>query len=228
MNDRLFEIQDGSDYSPDELKENLDDIVRLNRLSGAYRQVINSIETVIRRYRLRSLSVLDIGTGVADIPREIARHFAAKGFPVTITAVDPNPITAQLARDTTREFQSVSIVESNLKDLVLLDQPDIVLCHQTFHHLSPDERPDLLQQLHGMARYSLIMHDLVRSKSAYWLAKGIIRTLTKNRLSRFDGPQSILRSLTEAELLKLAAQAGIRKLSLRRLFPFRLALVTFH
>lgn len=50
--------------------------------------------------------------------------------------------------------------------------------------------------------------DLRRSWIAYSLIYILTRLLTRNRLTRSDGPLSVLRSYTPGELAALAARSG--------------------
>ena len=70
------------------------------------------------------------------------------------------------------------------------------------------------------------MNDLIRSRPAYWLVWLATRLWARSRMSRHDGPLSVLRAYTPAELLALARQAGVAGIRIIR-YPwlFRLAAV---
>jgi hypothetical protein len=54
-----------------------------------------------------------------------------------------------------------------------------------------------------------IILDLRRSWVAWLLISLLARTFSQNRLTRHDGPMSVLRSYTDAELGALADRAGL-------------------
>ena len=60
------------------------DIARSNRLFGGRRAAVAAVENAIEP-RSGALSLLDVGTGVADIPAELARRSTTRG--VTIAAI---------------------------------------------------------------------------------------------------------------------------------------------
>jgi len=73
------------------------------------------------------------------------------------------------------------------------------------------------------ARLGVVVNDLVRGRVAYaavWLAT---RLLARSPMSRHDGPLSVLRAYTPAEVRGLVVAAGLDGVRVRR-HPFRLRL----
>ena len=84
------------------------------------------------------------------------------------------------------------------------------MCNLTLHHLAPPEAVRLLRELRRVARAPLIT-DLYRSAASFagtWL---FTRVVSRNRLTRHDGPLSALRSYTTQEAYELAVAAGWEK-----------------
>ncbi|MDP9312974.1 MAG: hypothetical protein M3R24_19165 [Chloroflexota bacterium] len=48
-----------------------------------------------------------------------------------------------------------------------------------------------------------------------------IHALTRNRLTRYDGPLSVQRAYTVAELCRLVAAAGVQPVWVRHEFPWK-------
>src|SRR5262245_53471710 len=63
------ELIDGSDYTIDELVENLADLRRVNRCLGGESALTNHLFPLIDSAGRNHLRILDIGTGSADIPQ---------------------------------------------------------------------------------------------------------------------------------------------------------------
>src|SRR5262245_26733816 len=81
------------------LVETLRDIARFNRLFGGVRAVLHHLERLVRaRTPDAPVSVLDLGTGSADIPRAIVCWSRKRKMPLQVTAVDINPVMIDLAR----------------------------------------------------------------------------------------------------------------------------------
>jgi hypothetical protein len=53
----------------------------------------------------------------------------------------------------------------------------------------------------------------------------LTRLLTKNRLTRYDAPVSVMNAFTPDEMKTMAQEAGLQKTIVHRHFPYRLALV---
>ena len=86
---------------------------------------------------------------------------------------------------------------------------DIVLCSKTLHHFSEEDTVRLLKEIDRVAAIGYIIMDLRRSWVAWLLISMLTRIFSRNRLTRHDGPMSVLRSYTVAELDALADRAGL-------------------
>jgi len=74
-----------------------------NRRLGGHQLVLEYIQRLLGSTRTKSLSILDLATGIADIPRAIAGWARQRRLPVTITAVDSNPQVLQIANEFCRD-----------------------------------------------------------------------------------------------------------------------------
>jgi len=74
------EILDNSSIDAAIRLRSLADVTRSNRLFGGRRAAVAAMEKSIEP-AARSLSLLDVGTGLADIPAEIGRRSARRGPP---------------------------------------------------------------------------------------------------------------------------------------------------
>jgi hypothetical protein len=79
-----------------------------------------------------------------------------------------------------------------------------------------------------MARVSrdlVLVSDLERSLPNYLGARLLALTLWRaNRITRHDGPLSVLRSFTAGELERVGREGGLRDVRVRRYAPWRLVL----
>ncbi len=76
-----------------------------------------------------------------------------------------------------------------------------------------------------MGRCGFIINDLHRSRVAYISIFILTRMMTKNRLTRYDGPVSVMNAFTPQEMVEMARGANIRQFEVHRHFPYRIALV---
>jgi hypothetical protein len=101
----------------------------------------------------------------------------------------------------------------------------VVVSCLTLHHFSPREAVTVLSEMWRVARRGLVVVDLTRGVMAYvgtWLAT---RAIARSRVTRYDGPLSVLRAYTPAEMCSLGRQAGLENIRHTRHMSFRQTLV---
>ncbi|MFN3476900.1 MAG: methyltransferase domain-containing protein [Candidatus Methylomirabilales bacterium] len=210
-----------------ELLEALRDLERINRLFGGTSLILFHLSRLVKACRLSgTISILDVGTGGADIPRAIVRWAERRGLRVKITACDHNEQILEVASAFCSGFPQISLVK---EDALKLPYPpehfDFSISSLTLHHLRAEEAVLLLQKLNELSRLGLIVNDLYRSRLAYLGVFVGTRLFGRNRLIRHDGPLSVLRAFTVAELRTLAEKAGLPDVKLYRHPFFRVAAV---
>jgi hypothetical protein len=100
-----------------------------------------------------------------------------------------------------------------------------VLLSLTLHHFEHADQIRALREAARVARRSVIVNELERCRPNYWGARLLAATRwRRNRLTRHDGPLSVLRAFTPAELAGLAAEAGLGECTVDRRYFFRLVL----
>ena len=164
-----------------------------------------------------SFTLLDIATGSADIPVAIVQWARKKGIRVAITAVDINPQTVEVARKRTAEYPEIEVSVADGLALPFPDRNfDFVLCSKTAHHFTDQDVVRLISEMIRVAGRGYLLMDLRRSWIAYALIYLLTRIFTRNRLTRSDGPLSVLKAFTPTELAKLASSAGASHFTLAR------------
>ena len=206
-----------------ELRTSLRDIERLNRWFGGTGAIVNEIQRLVRERGLtRGATVLDIGTGGADIPRALACWGRHHGLPVRIVACDLHPQVAAIAAGLSPDHGAIALLRADALALpVLPGRFDFITCSLMLHHLAEEQVIALLAEVRELPRHALIVCDLERSRRAFagvWLAT---RTMCRSRLTRHDGPLSVLRAYTLAELRALSVRAGCGEMRWLRRAGFR-------
>ena len=190
--------------SPAELRGNLREIERLNRLTGATRTVVRALA------RSGAASVLDVGSGHGDIAAAALRWAARNGRALRVTCLDRSAQMLALARERNRTA-NVDFVCADGRALPFADGAfDAVMCNLSLHHFDPDDAVALLRELRRVARLRPFVTDLRRTRLGYVSARVLIGIASRNRLTRHDGPLSVLRSYTPNEARELAQRAGWR------------------
>jgi 2-polyprenyl-3-methyl-5-hydroxy-6-metoxy-1,4-benzoquinol methylase len=216
------EMMDLPGNAPHILKEDLRNLHTINRYLGAYRGALHYLERVVGKGKVSGFSLLDVGTGSGDIPVAIVKWARRKRIPVKVVGLDPDPVTAEIARQQTREFPEISIVRGDAFHLPFsLSAFDFVFTSQVLHHFSEDKILTLLRHWRESVRRGIMVSDLVRHPLAYHGIRIFTRFLTTNPMTRTDAPLSVRRAFTLNEWKELFMRAEIGPFHLSLFFPFR-------
>jgi 2-polyprenyl-3-methyl-5-hydroxy-6-metoxy-1,4-benzoquinol methylase len=212
----------GNSY--EDLAAALRDIARVNRWLGGIKTLWRPLQCVLDRDRLRSFSLLDVGTGGGEVPRAIGSLASRRGITAHSAGLDIDPQIVRYAADQARG--AFSAVRADAFRLPFADRSfDFVTSSMMFHHFAEQDAARLLAELARVARRCVIVNDLVRHRVP-WAAITLLGPLAESPMFRHDAPLSILRGWTAPELFAIAQAAGLAKLArVQRMFPFRLALV---
>lgn len=202
----------------DALAANLRDIARANARLGGTAPLLRELR------RLPARTVLDVASGLGDVPRALVRDAARRGAALRVTCLDRSAPILALARDAAAGDPALRFVLADGEALPFPDRAfDAVTCTLALHHFDGDAATALLRELRRVARLAPIVCDLRRSPlalAATWLWS---RT-SRNRLTRHDAPLSVRRAYTPGEALALARAAGWRAPRVRRERFFRMTL----
>lgn len=220
------ELLDRPGLDPGELAGNLRDLARINRWFGGTRIVLRALERLVAAQPPGAdLWVLDVATGGGDVPLVVARWARRRGLRPRIVATDLNRRVLAEARRGTAGEPAIRLVRHDAVALSFRDRSfDVALCSLTAHHLPPDGVALLLHELRRVARLGFVLNDLERSWPGWIAAWLATRLISRNRLTRHDGPLSVRRAYTVPELAGLARRASVA-VEVRRAWPFRLVAV---
>jgi ubiquinone/menaquinone biosynthesis C-methylase UbiE len=200
-----LELIDGPVESPRELEGSFRDIALINRRFGG---------TAAVRFALRGLdagSLLDVASGIADIPKAILESARRGGKRLAVTCLDNNETLVALARDRNAGDPDMTFVCGDGTALPFADGAfDVAMCNLALHHFAPDAAIALLRELRRVSRLTPIVTDLSRSRLTLLAAYAFIAFFTRNRLTCNDAPLSARRAYTQAEAVELARRAGWR------------------
>jgi 2-polyprenyl-3-methyl-5-hydroxy-6-metoxy-1,4-benzoquinol methylase len=206
-----------------DLPGNLADIRFLNKWFGGVSLAVESVERLTGR--LESFSVLDVGTGSADIPLAMFARATRTGRSIEVTGLDWSETVLEEAARLTEGYP-VRLVQGDARCLPWKASSfDIVTCCLALHHFSETEAVQVLREMWRMCRIGIVVTDLTRGYLAYagtWL---VTRTLARNRVTQHDGPLSVRRSYTPAEMRCLARTSDLENAVVRRSPMFRQALL---
>lgn len=210
------ELMDRPDVDKDWLREELEALQRLNRLGG-HRLMVRYVERLLNSKKIKELSVLDLATGAADIPRAIVAWARKRRMSIQVTAVDGNEEVLRSAREWCTDWPEIHLDRFNLLALPYGPQSfDIVLCSLALHHFTNQDAVRILRRMNDIARFGLILNDLQRNWLTIWTAELLARTVMRSPIVRNDGPQSFRAAFTVPELRSMAIEAGMRNFRIKR------------
>jgi ubiquinone/menaquinone biosynthesis C-methylase UbiE len=220
------ELLDAGEGTDDDVAQNLSDLRRINRFLGGTKVVLEALSSYLAEHDTNNLSLLDVGTGSADIPTAVAGWCGARGIKPLMAALDISERNLRIARTRLGIGPEVKLVRADSLRLPFADASfDFVTASLFLHHFKDEDVVRLLADFARVARRAVIINDLVRNMIPYYFARLAGPVLATSFLTRYDGPVSVLRGFTVDEMKSLAEQAGMRNVEVKRVFPYRLSLV---
>jgi hypothetical protein len=207
------ELLDDPSADSDAVAESLRNIGRANRWFGGAAAVrFGLARTLAGVPRGTTLSLLDLGTGLGDLPRVAVGWGAARGIRVVAVGLELNRVAATLASAGGVPTALACAGVPPIRDKSV----DVVLVSQVAHHLTGASVIHLLQTCDRLARRAAIVADLRRSPiapPAFWCGA---RLLGFDPVTVADGLTSIRRGFNRREMSSLMARAGIEGRVYRR------------
>ena len=210
------EILDDPDVDPELVTRSLADVARANYVFGGLSSAIDELKVALRDAP-REATLLDVGTGLGDIPcraREVARE---NGIQLTTVGLDAALELAQA----NRASLTLSVCGDALRLPFADHSVDIVMCSQVLHHFPGADALKLLREMNRVARVRVIVSDIRRSwfaAAGLWLASFPLRF---HAVSRHDGVVSVMRGFTPDELVDTVLKAVERRPVVHRRWGFR-------
>lgn len=196
------ELLESGVLSQDDVERNLRDLARFNRLPGGSGASVQAM----RRLGAGGpgLRILDVGTGLGDMPLSFARH----GW--RTVAIDTNPQVLAAARAATAGQPLVEVVEADGLALPFADAAfDVAHSSLLMHHLAPDQAVVALREMRRVARLGVVVNDLRRGLLPLAVTGVTVLALGRSHVTRNDGIVSARRAYTVDELYQLLDAAGL-------------------
>ncbi len=207
------EILDDFHLRGSELKENFDDLDRVNRLLGGNHITLKGIEKILNSACFaQPVSIMDVGCGNGSMLREVAKMGKIKGIKLNLLGVDANQHVIDIAKEQSRDYPDIVY---EVKDVTSHDfqskKVDIVLCTLTLHHFNDQEIKNLMIIFSKVSQMGIVINDLHRSIIAYYLFEIFSRIFLKSDIARKDGLTSVLRSFKKKDLQRFGRNLPVRK-----------------
>jgi SAM-dependent methyltransferase len=217
---------DRTDNTPEALHAALADIGAVNRFLRGSKVLVNAVRPFLTEAQAASpLTVLDVGTGGADVPLALVAEARRLERGIRVVAIDREPATLSYARAQTAD---VPEIELEKQDALALPYEaasfDIVTASLFLHHFAHDDAVRLLSSFRRIARRAVLINDLERHVVPWAFIALVARITRRHPMFVHDAPLSVLRGFTRDELLAAARDAGDPAATVRAFHPFRLLL----
>jgi SAM-dependent methyltransferase len=214
---RGVEILDDPATVPALRARSLGDVARSNRLLGGARAVLAELARLFPALGA-SATLLDVGTGLADIPRRARDRARTRGLALHTVGLDEAPslsaaVKSSLDASLCGDARALPVATASI---------DVVTCSQLLHHFADDEIAVVLRELDRVSRGWVVVSDLRRSWLAAWGFWLLSWPLGFHRVTRHDGFVSVLRGFTVDELARHVLVATGQRADVRRHLGYRL------
>jgi ubiquinone/menaquinone biosynthesis C-methylase UbiE len=199
------------------LEGNLRDLRRINWFAGGLELSRRAIDALVAAARVpldQPVSLLDVGTGGADIPVGLIEHWRRRGHRLTVLGIDNR---AEILAAAGRERPAVLTTDgltlrvADGRTLPFEDGSfDFAHTSLVLHHLDPADARALIREMARVARHGLVINDLARGRLRYVGAWVLLHVVTRNAFTRHDGPLSVRRAYSLADARTLVTEAGLR------------------
>lgn len=195
---RGVEILDDPNVDPAVRNRSIDDVTRSNRTLGGLRAAVGAFVDVLQSLDEDAI-IVDVGTGLADIPAQVKRAALSRNRRVTTIGIDEASSLLTAARGRVDFAVCANALALPFRDRSV----DVVMCSQILHHFEDADAERFLREMNRVARRAVIISDLRRSwiaAAGFWLVSFPMRF---HAVTRHDGVVSVLRGFTAADLRRL-------------------------
>jgi len=219
------ELLDDPRADPVLVGRQLRDIARLNALFGGTRAVLRELEPFFERERRETLkdsltvagngkrhtwTLLDVGTGLGDIPRAAAAAARRHGITLRLVGIELNRTAARLARGAEGNGAPLAVALADGGVLPLGPHSvDVIVASQVLHHLPRAVAVRWIAAFDRVARRAVVLADLRRSRLAMAGVWAASVGLAMSGVTRHDAVVSLKRGYTLREFRAMLQAAGV-------------------
>ena len=146
-----------------------------------------------------------MGCGDGSMLRELARFCQKNDIATRLIGIDLNEKALQLAVEASKDYPEIEYL---CKDIIRFDADtlscDILINTLTMHHFTNKEIEIFLQKFIELAKIGVVINDLHRSLSAYYLFQLFSLIFIKTKVAKIDGLISITKGFVKSDLLTYA------------------------
>ncbi len=214
---------DDLEMQGEELAKTLRDLDKVNRLLGGNSITVEGVQKILKSgcYK-RPIKIIDVGCGNGSILKEVAKCGRRTGDKFELLGIDANENAMEIAEENLKAYPEVSFKAMDVfsEEFEALEA-DIILCTLTLHHFNDEQIVRLMKIFTSKAGLGVVINDLQRSKTAYYLFQAFCRAFGIREINRKDGLTSILRSFKKKELEAFGKGLQVGRQEINQKWAFR-------
>jgi len=216
------EIMDNLSMEGEMLRKTLDQIAAINKWLGGNKATIQGLHTLLMSAPAGStISIIDLGCGSGDMLRAVAEYGRKNNYIFKLTGIDANEFTVNYARKLSANYPEIRYLKMDvLADAFSEPAYDIALATLFLHHFKNEEIERMLGSLAEKASTGIVINDLHRSRTAWYLFR-FISIFISNPMVRKDGAISVLRGFKKKELVNMSKKIKDTTSSIHWKWAFR-------
>ena len=219
------ELLDQNRGSLSDVRQSLSDIRRINAWLGGARVACEGVFDLLEKRGLKRATILDVGTGSADIPQRLIEQGKKRGLQLKIIALDLSERHLQIANEYVGDLREIELVQGDALALPLENKSvDVVVSSLFLHHFRAPQILEILREWERVSRLGWVANDLIRHPFALVFFRATGPIFARSYLTRYDGAASVRRAYTLAEMRALV-QSEFPQAQVREHFPYRLSVV---
>lgn len=217
---------DGPLEDPEQLYENLEELIFINRWSSAYGSVFKYLKKMVQNTGDSDITLIDIGCGAGDFLWYIFQRKEELNCDLHLIGLDAEPHAISYAMERFPQMaKEVEWIVSDYKSFLATDRKiDLLTCNLFCHHLSDEDITQLISTVNQKAGMGAVINDLHRHPLAYYSIKILTRLFSSSEYTKYDAPLSVLRGFRRKEwenLLDTAESKDAMKWEIRWKWAFR-------
>ena len=229
------ELIDDESQPYSDFRESMTDVQNVNRYLGGTSAVTKQVEIWLKSaksdpaFANRPVTFVDVATGSGDIPKAIFRLGKKLEVPIRIIGLDFSAPILQFAQEQLVGESDIRLVRGDAFQLPFADLTfDYALCSLAFHHFGYEQCVKALREMERVSSRGWLVNDLRRAWSAWVIFRAVSNLLRMNRMTKHDGPASVLRAYSLEEYHAMSVSLGLtpeRDFRLRRKLFYRVVTI---
>lgn len=212
------ELLDTDSGTPDQVASSLRDLRNINRWFGGIGTSESMLKSVAQSSRSHQISLLDVASGLGDLPKTLRQRMRRNGVDLQVTLSD---------RSASHLDHSFPAVAADVLSLPFRDNSfDVVTSSLFIHHLDPEQVVACVQESLRVCRRAVLINDVVRHPLHLLLVYSGL-PLFRSRLTHHDAPASVRQAYTIGEMRSMLERIPQAQVEIRPHFLFRMGVIVW-